>query len=255
MNIWWLNLKTRPFKDFVFPHMETPSIKHHYKGRDINEDEAATLLSLISLAFVSRLKKNICILKRHDQNLSQTNYPPPSAFFSQQMNRITSLAEPLASYGLVVLTIFEVSCSNFISCILSRISGACWKLPMTDVSPHCHTPCIIWFGKQHTAFCSISMSQTVCKQLVITQFSENHYFPMKCWMSSKLGFGMAKAAPVTQCSPVSQVGEEERWREQPFVYFFLRRIIMWERLNKKIKQTHFFKNHLFKAEFFNVIFF
>lgn len=64
---------------------------------------------------------------------------------------------------------------------------------MTDVSPLCHTPCIIWFGKQHTVFCSISMSQTVCKQLVITQFSENHYFPMKCWSRSKLCFGMASA--------------------------------------------------------------
>lgn len=124
-----------------------------------------------------------------------------------------------ASYGLVALTIFEVSCSNFIRRILSRISGACWKLLMTDVSPHCHTPCIIWFGKQHTVFCSISMSQTVCKQLVITQFSENHYFPMKCWTCSKLGFGMASAAPMMQCHPVLQVhieekrrGEESRWR-------------------------------------------
>lgn len=94
---------------------------------------------------------------------------------------------------LVALTVFEVSCGNFITRILSGISGACWKLLMTDVSPLCHTPCIIRFGKQHTVFCSISMSQTVCKQLVITQFSENHYFPMKCWSLAKLCFGMASA--------------------------------------------------------------
>lgn len=53
------------------------------------------------------------------------------------------------------------------------------------------------------------MSQTVCKQLVITQFSENHYFPMKCWTRSKLGFGMASAAPMMHCSPVLQVHMEE----------------------------------------------
>lgn len=45
------------------------------------------------------------------------------------------------------------------------------------------------------------MSQTVCKQLAITQFSENHYFPMKCWIWAKLGFGMASAAPMMHCSP------------------------------------------------------
>lgn len=129
----------------------------------------------------------------------KSNYPPPSVFFSQQMIQDYRPWWAAASYGLVALTIFEVSCSNFIRRILSRISGACWKLLMTDVSPHCHTPCIIWFGKQHTVFCSISVSQTVCKQLVITQFSENHYFPMKCWTCSKLGFGMASAAPVMQC--------------------------------------------------------
>lgn len=56
------------------------------------------------------------------------------------------------------------------------------------------------------------MSQTVCKQLVITQFSENHYFPMKYWTRSKLGFGMASAAPMMQCSPVLQVHMEGRRR-------------------------------------------
>lgn len=45
------------------------------------------------------------------------------------------------------------------------------------------------------------MSQTVCKQLAITQFSENHYFPMKCWTPAKLGFGIASAVPSMQCSP------------------------------------------------------
>lgn len=216
MNIWWLNLKNQSLQGFCVPPYGNSIYRASLQGEGTSvKTRQPPSCPWFPWLFVSRLKRNICILKRHDQNLSQTNYPPPSAFFSQQMNRITSLAEPLASYGLVVLTIFEVSCSNFISCILSRISGACWKLLMTDVSPHCHSPCIIWFGKQHTAFCSISMSQTVCKQLVITQFSENHYFPMKCWMPSKLGFGMAKAAPVTRCSPVSQVGEEERWGEQP----------------------------------------
>lgn len=53
------------------------------------------------------------------------------------------------------------------------------------------------------------MSQTVCKQLVITQFSENHYFPMKCWTQSKLGFGMASAAPTMQRGPLLQVHNVE----------------------------------------------
>lgn len=158
----------------------------------------------------------ICILKHHDQK----QLPSSFCIFLTTNESDYRPWWALASYGLVALTIFEVSCSNFIRRILSRISGACWKLLMTDVSPHCHTPCIIWFGKQHTVFCSISMSQTVCKQLVITQFSENHYFPMKCWTRSKLGFGMASAAPMMHCSPVSQVHEEEEeeekegWREQ-----------------------------------------
>lgn len=123
---------------------------------------------------------------------SKTITTPPACFL-QQMNSIIGFRERRRRICLVALTVFEVSCGNFITRILSRISGACWKLLMTDVSPLCHTPCIIWFGKQHTVFCSISMSQTVCKQLVITQFSENHYFPMKCWSRSKLCFGMASA--------------------------------------------------------------
>lgn len=157
----------------------------------------------------------ICILK----NLDQKQLPSSFCIFLKTNESDYRPWWAPASYGLVALTIFEVSCSNFIRRILSRISGACWKLLMTDVSPHCHTPCIIWFGKQHTVFCSISMSQTVCKQLVITQFSENHYFPMKCWTRSKLGFGMASAAPLMQCSPVLQVhmkeqrrGERSGWR-------------------------------------------
>lgn len=109
------------------------------------------------------------------------------------MNSIIGFREHRCRICLVALTVFEVSCGNFITRILSGISGACWKLLMTDVSPLCHTPCIIRFGKQHTVFCSISMSQTVCKQLVITQFSENHYFPMKCWSLAKLCFGTASA--------------------------------------------------------------
>lgn len=161
----------------------------------------------------------ICILKHHDQK----QLPSSCCIFLTTNDSHYRPWWASVSYGLVALTIFEVSCSNFIRRILSRISGACWKLLMTDVSPHCHTPCIIWFGKQHTVFCSISMSQTVCKQLVITQFSENHYFPMKCWTRSKLGFGMASAAPMMQCSPVLQVhmeerrrGEGSRWRGFPW---------------------------------------
>lgn len=152
----------------------------------------------------------ICILKHHDQN----QLPSSGCILLTTNESHYWLWWAPASRGLVAQTIFEVSCSNFIRSILSRISGACWKLLMTDVSPHCHTPCIIWFGKQHTVFCSISMSQTVCKQLVITQFSENHYFPMKCWTRSKLGFGMASAAPMMQCSSGLQVHMEERrrWR-------------------------------------------
>lgn len=186
--------------------MDTPSIKHHNKGGDISKDKLATLSSLISWGFVLGLKKfcDLHFKRRWSKTITllllitnESDYRPWWA---------------PASYGLVALTVFEVSCSNFIRRILSRISGACWKLLMTDVSPHCHTPCIIWFGKQHTVFCSISMSQTVCKQLVITQFSENHYFPMKCWTCSKLGFGMASAAPMMQCSPVLQVHIEEKRR-------------------------------------------
>lgn len=150
----------------------------------------------------------ICILKHHDQKQLPSSF---CIFLTTNESDYRPWWAP-ASRGLVALTIFEVSCSNFIRRILSRISGACWKLLMTDVSPHCHTPCIIWFGKQHTVFCSISMSQTVCKQLVITQFSENHYFPMKYWTRSKLGFGMASAAPMMQCSPVLQVHMEGRRR-------------------------------------------
>lgn len=45
------------------------------------------------------------------------------------------------------------------------------------------------------------MSQTACTQMAITQFSENHYFPMKCWTPAKLGFGIASAVPSMQCSP------------------------------------------------------
>lgn len=200
----------------AFASTETPSMKRHNKGGDINKEKPATLSSLISWVFVLGLKKlAICILKDHDQKQLPSSF---CIFLTTNESDYRPWWAP-ASYGLVALTIFEVSCSNFIRRILSRISGACWKLLMTDVSPHCHTPCIIWFGKQHTVFCSISMSQTVCKQLVITQFSENHYFPMKCWTCSKLGFGMASAAPMMQCSPVLQVhieekrrGEGSRWR-------------------------------------------
>lgn len=174
----------------------------------------AALSSLIS--FCSWIKE-VCDLhlNHHDQKQLPSSF---CIFFTTKDSDYRPWWAP-ASYGLVAPTIFEVSCSNFIRRILSRISGACWKLLMTDVSPRCHTPCIIWFGKQHTVFCSISMSQTVCKQLVITQFSENHYFPMKCWTCSKLGFGVASAAPMMQCSPVLQVhveemrrGEGSRWR-------------------------------------------
>lgn len=192
-------------------------MKCHYKGGDINKEESATHSSLISWVFVLGLKKNVCDL-HFKTSWSKTITLLLLYFLHKNESDYRPWWAP-ASYGLVALTIFEVSCSNFIRRILSRISGACWKLLMTDVSPHCHTPCIIWFGKQHTVFCSISMSQTVCKQLVITQFSENHYFPMKCWTRSKLGFGMASAAPMMQCSPVLQVhmeekrrGEGSRWR-------------------------------------------
>ena len=147
----------------------------------------------------------ICILKCNDQKQLSSPFCMFLTINEWDYRPWCALASP----GLAALTIFEVSCRNFIKRILSRISGACWKLLMTDVSPHCHTPCIIWFGKQHTAFCSISMSQTVCKQLVITQFSENHYFPMKCWTRSKLGFGMASAAPMMHCCPMRQV--KGRW--------------------------------------------
>lgn len=146
------------------------------------------------------------------KSVIKNNYPPPSVFLPATNESDYEPWWAPASRGLVAPTTFEVSRSNFIRRILSGISGACWKLLMTDVSPHCHTPCIIWFGKQHTAFCSISMSQTVCKQLVITQFSENHYFPMKCWTLSKLGFGMASAAPTTQRSPLLQVHVEGKVR-------------------------------------------
>lgn len=190
-------------------------MKRHNKGGDINKEKPAALLSLISWVFVLGLKKlPICILKDRDQKQLPASF---CILLTTNESDYRPWWAP-ASCGLVALTIFEVSCSNFIRRILSRISGACWKLLMTDVSPHCHTPCIIWFGKQHTVFCSISMSQTVCKQLVITQFSENHYFPMKCWTCSKLGFGMASAAPMMRCSPLLQVhieekgrGEESRW--------------------------------------------
>lgn len=208
--IWRLNMITRLIKPFVCSHMETPSIKQHYKGGDINKEEPATLLSLISWVFVLGLKKNICNL-HFKKSWSKTITLLLLYFPYSKQTRLRPWWSQ-ASYGLVAQTIFEVSCSNFIRRILSRISRACWKLLMTDVSPHCHTPCIIWFGKQHTVFCSISMSQTVCKQLVITQFSKNHYFPMKCWTCSKLGFGMASAAHVMQCSHVSQVHMEERRR-------------------------------------------
>lgn len=123
----------------------------------------------------------------------KNNNPPPSVFFltANEANYKPCVA-PASCVPLLADNIWSFislqNTANFISCILSRISEVCWKLLMTDVSPHCHTPCIIWFWKQHTVFCSISMSQTVCKQLVITQFSENHYFPMKSWMGSKLGF-------------------------------------------------------------------
>lgn len=187
--------------------METCPASHNKKG-NINE---ATLSSLITYYLVldSRRTFVICILKHHDQKQL-------SCSFCISLTTNECDYRPWwapTSYGLVALTIFEVSCGNFIKRILSRISGACWKLLMTDVSPHCHTPCIIWFGKQHTVFCSISMSQTVCKQLVITQFSENHYFPMKCWTCSKLGFGMASAAPMMQCSPPSVAGTQGGERE------------------------------------------
>ncbi len=190
--------------------METPSMKPHNNRGDINKEKPATLSSLISPVSVLGLKTNVCDLhlKHHDQKQLPSSF---CIFPTTNESDYRPWWAP-ASYGLVALTIFEVSCSNFIRRILSRISGACWKLLMTDVSPHCHTPCIIWFGKQHTVFCSISMSQTVCKQLVITQFSENHYFPMKCWTWSKLGFGMASAAPMMHCSPVLQVHMEERRR-------------------------------------------
>lgn len=153
----------------------------------------------------------------------KNNYPPPSVFFSQQMKRITSFAEHRFLPCVFSPTIFEVSCSNVISCILSRSSGACWKLLMTDVSPHCHTPCIIWFGKQHTVFCSISMSQTVCKQLVITQFSENHYFPMRSWTASKLGFWHGPGGTRDALQPcISQVFMKE-WRRG----FLWARCLLW----------------------------
>lgn len=188
-------------------------MKRRYKGRGTSiKKKPATVVSLIFSGFCSRIKEqrlwfafwNIMIKKQLPSSCC--------IFLTTNESDYRPWWAP-ASYGLVALTIFEVSCGNFIRHILSRISGACWKLLMTDVSPHCHTPCIIWFGKQHTVFCSISMSPTVCKQLVITQFSENHYFPMKCWTRSKLGFGMASAAPRMQCSSALQVAEEG-WREQ-----------------------------------------
>lgn len=124
---------------------------------------------------------------------SKTNNPRSVFLTANEWNK-TPLGGLAVSVPVSAVVVFEVSCGKFITRILSRISEACWKLLMTDVSPLCHTSCIIWFGKQHTVFCSISMSQTVCKQLVITQFSENHYFPMKGWTPSKLHFGMALAA-------------------------------------------------------------
>lgn len=190
--------------------------RHQYKGtsRPLVLDFLGFICSWIKEVFHLHFKKSVI----------KNNYPPPSVFLLATNESDYGPWWAPASRGLVAPTTFEVSRSNFIRRILSGISGACWKLLMTDVSPHCHTPCIIWFGKQHTAFCSISMSQTVCKQLVITQFSENHYFPMKCWTLSKLGFGMASAAPTTrQRSPLLQVhvegkaqwglggGAESRW--------------------------------------------
>lgn len=62
MCIWWLKLITKPIKAFVSPHTETPSMKRHYKGGDINKEKPATLLSLISWFFVLGLKKNVCDL-------------------------------------------------------------------------------------------------------------------------------------------------------------------------------------------------
>lgn len=171
----------------LWPSLRCPHWWQELQGRVSRYKEQ---ISRPSLIFVLWLKKNIWDL-HFKIWWSKTIMAPSVCLTTNELDYKPSWAP--VSYSLVALTVFEVSCGNFITHILSRISGACWKLLMTDVSPLCHTPCIIWFGKQHTVFWSISMSQTVCKQLVITQFSENHYFPMKCWRQSKLCFGMASA--------------------------------------------------------------
>lgn len=171
----------------LWPSLRCPTDGENYKGGCLGTKNKYPACPWF---FVLWLKKNIWDL-HFKIWWSKTIIAPSVCLTTNELDYKPSWAP--VSYSLVALTVFEVSCGNFITHILSRISGACWKLLMTDVSPLCHTPCIIWFGKQHTVFWSISMSQTVCKQLVITQFSENHYFPMKCWRQSKLCFGMASA--------------------------------------------------------------
>lgn len=46
-------------KGFLCSHLETTSVNEHKKGRDINKEEQAALLPLISWGFVQGLKKNI----------------------------------------------------------------------------------------------------------------------------------------------------------------------------------------------------
>lgn len=98
---------------------ETPPLKCS-EGPDTSEGTPATPPSLISLCFlcVPGLKEiPICILKRNDQNQL-------SALLCKNESDYRLWWAP-ASCGLVALTIFEVSCRNFIRRILSGISGAC----------------------------------------------------------------------------------------------------------------------------------
>lgn len=64
-----MSIDKQAYQSFVSLHTETPFMKHHNKGGDINKEEPSTRSSLISWVFVLGLKKNICDLhlKHHDQ--------------------------------------------------------------------------------------------------------------------------------------------------------------------------------------------
>ena len=182
-----------------------PTTRGHQVQERINNRRGPTSCSSFVVVCLCAPAAHVCVLwlnnisdlhfERHPGSKRPPPRPTPPSHHELGSEALRAAHTPSPHWH-----IFEVSCGNFIRRILSRISGACWKLLMTDVSPHCHTACIIWFGKEHTVFRTIRVSHTVCKQLVITQLTENHYFPMKRWTCSKWGFGMASAAPMMHCS-------------------------------------------------------